>query len=279
MYEHPALLSSLENIESPTDRLRGMYDSPTTSNSRMPSSPQVLAQEIVMADEWGSSPIDAPQRSHWQRSASSSTDHTRDPFETPDGNETTSLSMGRSRTPQRSQTINSQISSRGGIPTPMPTLTTGESSSRTALSRTKWEEEEADAIAMSSYPLHSDSIPRVRANAQAQPPHIAAPGGFRITNAADGEVVAPTPAARTGTRRIRHGMETQPRFVRHADAGRWDTSAQQEEVIDLPPMYTEIIPEGRDIAEESTAGEGTFGPGEGVQPISPTEETRRSEER
>lgn len=197
------------------------------------------------------------------------------------GNETMALAMGRSGTPQRSTTVNNQssFSMRAGIPHPIPTYTTGESSTRSGPSRTKLEEEEADAIAMASYPLQSDDTTRSHTSPNQQPIHLPAPGGFRITNAADGDVVAPTPAARSGTRRIRHGMEAQPRFVRHADAGRWETTTtgqdEEEEVIDLPPMYTEIIPEGRDIAEGRTINEGTFGPlGMGSNLNSPTEERR-----
>ena len=76
-------------------------------------------------------------------------------------------------------------------------------------------------------------------------------GTFRVTNAGEGDPVLPAPApsatmprtltsAGTGQRR-RHHVDpfdtVQPRFVRHADAGR---VTREAEVIDLPPLYTDL---------------------------------------
>jgi hypothetical protein len=112
-------------------------------------------------------------------------------------------------------------------------------------------------------------------------------GGLRITNATEGEVVPPpSPAARTSRRTHinqsrqyqQPGMEPQPRFVRHADAGRWNVPAggggAGHEVIDLPPMYTEIVPDGVDaVATTPTTMTTSSGP---VSPVREREDERRT---
>lgn len=78
-------------------------------------------------------------------------------------------------------------------------------------------------------------------------------GMFRVTNAGEGDPIVPPPPPSThsstggmagrGTTRRRRGADGfdlhQPRFVRHADAGR--LPGGQEEVIDLPPLYTDLV--------------------------------------
>jgi hypothetical protein len=83
---------------------------------------------------------------------------------------------------------------------------------------------------------------------------MAGQSAFRITNAGEGDPVlaAPPPSATLprgagshgasgrGRRRLVDPFDTaQPRFVRHADAGRL---TREEEVIDLPPLYTDLVP-------------------------------------
>ena len=83
-----------------------------------------------------------------------------------------------------------------------------------------------------------------------------ASGAFRITNAGEGDPVLAAPApsstlprsatsAAAGQQRRRRFVDpfdtAQPRFVRHADAGRVGGDAS-EEVIDLPPLYTDLVP-------------------------------------
>lgn len=83
-------------------------------------------------------------------------------------------------------------------------------------------------------------------------------GGFRVTNATADDPIAPenagalSPSASTPNntsslppnqpRRFRG--DQQPRFVRHEDAGLAPGQQRQsrEEVIDLPPLYTDIVP-------------------------------------
>lgn len=82
------------------------------------------------------------------------------------------------------------------------------------------------------------------------PPTSTTVGTFRVTNAGEGDpVLPPPPASATATyapanttgprrRRMYDPFDTaQPRFVRHADAGRFEGGA---EVIDLPPLYTDL---------------------------------------
>lgn len=98
-------------------------------------------------------------------------------------------------------------------------------------------------------------------------------GGFRITNASDrdpadlarhtpppasqqqsmsGVPVIAAPTRRTAGQRAAY---QQPRFVRHADAGRVDNRPppQEEEVIDLPPLYTDLVREEQDSDRRATS--------------------------
>jgi len=70
---------------------------------------------------------------------------------------------------------------------------------------------------------------------------------LRITNPADASEIAilPPGASLDGTPpardrvRTSHDRDRQRTFRRHEDAGRWRVS-EQEEVVDLPPLYTDI---------------------------------------
>lgn len=88
----------------------------------------------------------------------------------------------------------------------------------------------ATARTLTSYPSTEISSPVTSAGLSA------GGGGFRVTNATDADPLIPsTTTANTGTA-TRRGPRGEPRFVRHADAGR-----AQEEVIDLPPLYTDLV--------------------------------------
>lgn len=86
------------------------------------------------------------------------------------------------------------------------------------------------------------------------PPPSSGPGtggGFRITNVSDSDPLLPRSqtSSTTGTAATNnlppssHGRRPrgEPRFVRHADAGR--APQREEEVIDLPPLYTDLVRE------------------------------------
>lgn len=122
---------------------------------------------------------------------------------------------------------------------------------RSGLPRTKSEEAiaEVESVAaaaaatrggarLASYPSTELSSPLTSAP-------LSSSGGFRITNATDADPLLPstgTTTSGTGTGgRTRAGPRGEPRFVRHADAGR----AMTEEVIDLPPLYTDLVLEDR----------------------------------
>ena len=70
---------------------------------------------------------------------------------------------------------------------------------------------------------------------------------LRITNPANSSDIPTLPAGASldetpPTRdrvRTSHDRDRQPTFRRHADAGRWRVP-EQEEVVDLPPLYTDI---------------------------------------
>jgi hypothetical protein len=79
---------------------------------------------------------------------------------------------------------------------------------------------------------------------------------LRITNPADSSEVPVIPAGASLDQtppvrdrvRTSHDRDRQPTFRRHADAGRWRVP-EQEEVVDLPPLYTDIR------RDESDAGQ------------------------
>ncbi|KAJ9123945.1 hypothetical protein QFC22_000736 [Naganishia vaughanmartiniae] len=88
------------------------------------------------------------------------------------------------------------------------------------------------------------------------PPPTSGPGtggGFRITNVSDADPLLPPPRSQTSssitgtnassTPASSYGRRPrgEPRFVRHADAGR--APQREEEVIDLPPLYTDLVRE------------------------------------
>ncbi|KAJ9097633.1 hypothetical protein QFC21_004669 [Naganishia friedmannii] len=85
------------------------------------------------------------------------------------------------------------------------------------------------------------------------PPPSSGPGtggGFRITNVSDSDPLLPRSqtSSTIGTTATNlppssHGRRPrgEPRFVRHADAGR--APQREEEVIDLPPLYTDLVRE------------------------------------
>lgn len=84
--------------------------------------------------------------------------------------------------------------------------------------------------------------PALSAPVSSTPTTTGGGGGFRITNATDADPLLPASQQQQqpspslpghGGRRARG----EPRFVRHADAGR-----AREEVIDLPPLYTDLVP-------------------------------------
>jgi hypothetical protein len=140
----------------------------------------------------------------------------------------------------------------------LDTTTTGSpaAAQRIGLPRTKSEEAvaEVEAVAaaaaatranaartLTSYPSTEISSPVTSAGLSS------GGGGFRITNATDADPLIPPPSGtNSGTTTTRRGPRGEPRFVRHADAGR------AEEIIDLPPLYTDLVHE--DDSERTRRG-------------------------
>lgn len=138
------------------------------------------------------------------------------------------------------------------------------------MTRTKSQEAAEELIDVDSSQDRVESATRV--GAPALPPQSGGGGGggFRITNASDRDPAdlarhtppppssqqasinsggVPTIAAPTRRTAGQRAAYQQPRFVRHADAGRVDNHRppqQEEEVIDLPPLYTDLVREEND---------------------------------
>ncbi|KAI5454880.1 hypothetical protein NCC49_002158 [Naganishia albida] len=129
-----------------------------------------------------------------------------------------------------------------------------DSQDRPGAARTKSEEAQAEANAVAAAAATTAS----RTNLSSYPstteltspnsaPISATGGGFRITNATDADpLLPPQPSAGTGpASSLGRRQRGEPRFVRHADAGR-----AREEVIDLPPLYTDLVHEGEQPRQE-----------------------------
>lgn len=121
---------------------------------------------------------------------------------------------------------------------------------RSALPRTKSEEAiaEVESVAAAAAAARGGggrltSYPSTELSSPLSSVPLSSSGGFRITNATDADPLIPSTGATnasTGTGgRTRAGPRGEPRFVRHADAGR------APEVIDLPPLYTDLVIEDR----------------------------------
>lgn len=148
-----------------------------------------------------------------------------------------------------------------------------EPSLRPTGSRSKSEEaaEEMDLIEQHSplvgldSPLPDPRRPDAQTDRYGVRPPASASGTFRITNASalDPPTLAThTPSTNTTpiiqpprrTAGARNAYQQQPRFVRHEDAGRVARHQHQEEeeVIDLPPLYTDLVREDEQQADSSS---------------------------
>lgn len=118
---------------------------------------------------------------------------------------------------------------------------------RPGASRTKSEEAQAESEAVAAAASTTASRTNLTSypsttELSSTPTAPISAGGFRITNATDADPLLPPPLPAQGqasSPSLGRRPRGEPRFVRHADAGR-----AREEVIDLPPLYTDLVPEG-----------------------------------